>query len=76
MSEQNARPVASARRIITASSAPAAPVAAPGGATPWARQTGRTEERTTPRARRMVQGLPGWEPLPPGELLVRRPTSS
>lgn len=46
------------------------------GATPWARQTARTEERTTPRARKMVQGLPGWEPLPPGEIVVRRPGSA
>lgn len=43
---------------------------------PWARQGGATEQRATPRARRMVQGLPEWEPLPPGELLIRRPTSS
>lgn len=40
--------------------------------TPWARQAAPGTRRTTARARRLVEGLPDWEPLPPGEVLVRR----
>lgn len=49
-----------------------------GGDVPWGStgHGGASEERVTNRARRMVEGLPGWEPLPPGEILIRRPTSS
>ena len=47
-----------------------------GGDVPWARQAGASEERVTDRKRRMVEGLPSWEPLPPGEILIRRPSSS
>jgi hypothetical protein len=40
---------------------------------PWARQSiGTHREPLTDRARRMVHGLPSWEPLPPGEILVNR----
>jgi hypothetical protein len=39
---------------------------------PWARQSTVARERATPRVRQMVEGLPPWEPLPPGEMLVRR----
>ena len=46
------------------------------GALPWARPAGAAQERVTDRARRMVEGLPAWEPLPPGEVLVRRPSPS
>jgi hypothetical protein len=38
---------------------------------PWARQSARTEPVTN-RMRRKVDGLPDWEPLPPGEILVQR----
>ncbi|GLX17194.1 MULTISPECIES: hypothetical protein [Streptomyces] len=41
----------------------------------WAAGTEPAEERTTARLRRIVQGLPDWSPLPPGEQLVRRPGS-
>lgn len=41
----------------------------------WAAGAGPAEERTTARLRRIVQGLPEWSPLPPGEQLVRRPGS-
>jgi hypothetical protein len=27
----------------------------------------------TSRVRKVVEGLPDWEPLPPGEIVVRRP---
>lgn len=49
-----------------------------GSNVPWgsAGRGGASEERVTNRARRMVEGLPSWEPLPPGEILVRRPASS
>jgi hypothetical protein len=43
---------------------------------PWARQDSAAEQRVTSRARRMVEGLPSWEPLPPGEVVVRRPSLS
>ncbi|WP_405832766.1 MULTISPECIES: hypothetical protein [unclassified Streptomyces] len=39
---------------------------------PWARQPTAAEETTTARLRRIVEGLPDWEPLPPGEIVVRR----
>jgi hypothetical protein len=39
---------------------------------PWAQQATKPQPRATSRARRMVQDLPSWEPLPPGELLVHR----
>lgn len=43
----------------------------------WGRQSaGASEERVTSRVRRMAEGLPDWEPLPPGEILIRRPSSS
>jgi hypothetical protein len=44
----------------------------------WGRQGGggASEERVTSRVRRMAEGLPGWEPLPPGEILIRRPSKS
>jgi hypothetical protein len=44
--------------------APAPPV--------WAQQRGRVTDRATARARRMVDSLPAWEPLPPGEIVVNR----
>lgn len=40
---------------------------------PWARQGVSNSERATARVRKMVVGLPPWEPLPPGEQVVRRP---
>jgi len=40
---------------------------------PWARQPVAPRQRSTSRARRVVEGLPGWEPMPPGETVVRRP---
>jgi hypothetical protein len=46
------------------------------GSTPWGRQTGASEERVTSRQRRMAEGLPSWEPLPPGEVVIRRPSLS
>ncbi|MFF3016774.1 hypothetical protein [Streptomyces sp. NPDC057939] len=39
----------------------------------WAGGAEPAEERTTARLRRVVEGLPEWSPLPPGEQLVRRP---
>ncbi|WP_328468743.1 hypothetical protein [Streptomyces sp. NBC_00448] len=48
-----------------------------GAGSPWASSAGgRTGERVTSRVRRVVEGLPDWEPLPPGETLVRRPGGS
>jgi hypothetical protein len=39
---------------------------------PWAQQAAAPTERKTGRRRQMVQGLPSWDPLPPGEILVQR----
>ncbi|PPA60730.1 hypothetical protein [Micromonospora chalcea] len=46
---------------------------APASGVPWARQPIAAAKRSTSRARRMVENLPDWEPMPPGELVVRRP---
>lgn len=43
---------------------------------PWAQQGAAKTERATARIRKMVQGLPAWEPMPPGEQIVRRPGST
>jgi hypothetical protein len=40
-------------------------------AVPWGRQAVAPEQKTA-RTRQMVQGLPEWEPLPPGEIIVQR----
>jgi len=45
----------------------------PAPSVPWARQIAAKTEPTTSRERRMVSSLPEWEPLPPGEIVVRRP---
>ena len=42
----------------------------------WARQEVEPQERVTERLRQRVEGLPNWEPLPPGEIIVRRPNRS
>ncbi|MBT2405117.1 MULTISPECIES: hypothetical protein [unclassified Streptomyces] len=39
----------------------------------WAAGAEPADERTTARLRRVVDGLPEWSPLPPGEQLIRRP---
>jgi hypothetical protein len=44
--------------------------------TPWASAEPAAANRATPRARRYVEGLPDWEPLPPGEILVQRRSHS
>jgi len=41
-------------------------------AVPWAQQAATPTERQTNRRRQMVQGLPSWDPLPPGEIFVQR----
>jgi hypothetical protein len=40
---------------------------------PWARPPARPDRPVTTRTRRIVESLPAWEPLPPGEILVERP---
>ena len=45
---------------------------APAEVTPWARQPSTPVTRATSRSRTVVTDLPGWEPLPPGEILVHR----
>ncbi len=40
-------------------------------AVPWARQQSVAPPVTT-RVRKIAEHLPGWEPLPPGEVLVQR----
>jgi hypothetical protein len=39
---------------------------------PWAYQKAVTLPPATKRARKVVDSLPAWEPLPPGEIIVRR----
>jgi hypothetical protein len=40
---------------------------------PWARQATETPDKPlTDRLHRLVEGLPAWDPLPPGEILVVR----
>lgn len=40
---------------------------------PWARpRPDQVDPPVTNRLRRTVDTLPDWEPLPPGEILVRR----
>ncbi|MFE2745517.1 hypothetical protein ACFXKS_22280 [Streptomyces scopuliridis] len=62
------------RRVVPqtpqATSSQAAPSQA---ASPWASAPARPKERATSRLRKVVEGLPDWEPLPPGEMTVRRP---
>jgi hypothetical protein len=42
----------------------------------WARPAAPQEDHVTQRMRQRVDGLPDWEPLPPGEIIVRRPRQS
>ena len=39
----------------------------------WARPPEPKEKHVTDRVRKRAEGLPDWEPLPPGEFIVRRP---
>jgi len=39
---------------------------------PWARQPSVPVKRATARNRNVIRDLPDWEPMPPGEILVRR----
>ncbi|MEV6423797.1 hypothetical protein [Streptomyces sp. NPDC051662] len=62
------------RRVVAPPAPDRAPQAAPSqAASPWASTAARPKERTTSRLRKVVEGLPDWEPLPPGEMTVRRP---
>jgi|UPI0004BD7310 hypothetical protein len=40
---------------------------------PWSPSSMPAGERATRRVRKIAEGLPDWEPLPPGETVVRRP---
>jgi hypothetical protein len=40
---------------------------------PWARQPSTSTSRKTTRTRKTVTTLPAWDPMPPGEIVVRRP---
>ena len=46
---------------------------APGDVVPWAREPVPARPRHTGRLRRVAEGLPDWEPMPPGDIVVRRP---
>lgn len=43
----------------------------PDTSVPWAQQR-VPSQRVTRRDRKMVHSLPAWDPLPPGEITVRR----
>ena len=50
----------------------ATPFPAQGGDdVPWARRVVAAKPATS-RSRQLVRDLPSWDPLPPGEVLVRR----
>jgi hypothetical protein len=51
------------------------PVRRPVTDSPWAASRTLQVERSTSRLRKVAEGLPDWEPLPPGETFVRRPGS-
>jgi hypothetical protein len=56
--------------------APAKPAWARGNATAgtrWGQPGSARGTRATERLRKTIEGLPDWEPLPPGEATVRRP---
>lgn len=57
---------------MTIDRAPAQQAATVAATVPWARQPATPAKPATGRFRRMVDTLPDWEPLPPGEILVRR----
>jgi hypothetical protein len=40
---------------------------------PWARRN-TSHKPLTDRSRRHLGSLPDWDPLPPGEILVQRPS--
>ncbi|WP_194908297.1 hypothetical protein [Catenulispora rubra] len=40
--------------------------------TPWAKRRGPVKPHATARLRKTIEGLPDWEPLPPGEVFVQR----
>jgi hypothetical protein len=55
------------------SMAPGPEPASTTGSVPWARQApDARNEPVTDRIRRIVAGLPGWDPMPPGEIIVVR----
>lgn len=63
-------------RAVTSDAVPPRPAAPAPGAispSPWAASPEPAAERVTSRLRRTVEELPDWEPLPPGETVVRRP---
>ncbi|MFI9239198.1 hypothetical protein [Streptomyces cinnamoneus] len=47
----------------------------PSAGNPWSAPVKPAAEQVTSRLRRLVADLPDWEPLPPGEIVVRRPGS-
>ncbi|MGI5245920.1 hypothetical protein [Dactylosporangium sp. CA-139066] len=60
------------RRVPRIPQQPAPEPAPEAPPSPWARQAAAQQPRATKRERKLVDGLPDWEPLPPGEILVRR----
>jgi hypothetical protein len=63
------------RRTRTSPFLPPTPVDAdetPSVSRAWATAQGKKVKGQLGRQRRMAGDLPGWEPLPPGELLVKR----
>jgi hypothetical protein len=72
------QPIVPAKTQDAAPAAPAATAATPwakaagAAATPWAQRRGPVKPRATARLRKTIEGLPDWEPLPPGEIFVQR----
>jgi hypothetical protein len=70
-------PAVPGQRDSDAATGPVPPTP-PSAPTPWASDPPRPPDRpaadpVTRRLRRTVTDLPAWDPLPPGEQLVRRP---
>jgi hypothetical protein len=42
----------------------------------WSRPAEPPDTHLTQRVRKRVEGLPDWDPLPPGEIVVRRSRQS
>lgn len=42
--------------------------------TRWGQPDQSKREHATGRLRKTIEGLPDWEPLPPGESVVKRPS--
>lgn len=71
MSAPTTTPASDSNGAAPASSAPWAKQSGSAG-TPWGKGSQANKSRATERLRRTIDGLPAWEPTPPGEIAVQR----